>query len=136
MAKYRNPAIKDYDRNTGEPIGDLDLIMFFDQQQTLRDNVYPSQADLDSFNDNFGSSFSPKSTKYKEKEVRKVAEIKRKKYTRKEKAAYWAGAGLATSAYGDQNALLNNSNSQISNSARAGFNAARSNNLISKAFKK
>jgi len=45
MAKYKNSAIKGWDED-GKPIGDFDLIMLMDQQQTLKENVYPSKKEL------------------------------------------------------------------------------------------
>lgn len=45
MAKYKNPAIKGWDKD-GKPIGDPDLIILMDEWQTLRENVYPSKKEL------------------------------------------------------------------------------------------
>ncbi|NCA68322.1 MAG: hypothetical protein EOM87_09725, partial [Clostridia bacterium] len=49
MAKYNNPAIKGFD-DYGNPIGDPQMILYYDQRQTMNDNVYPSDKQVKDWN--------------------------------------------------------------------------------------
>lgn len=60
--------------------------------------------------------------------------MKRKKYSLKERQAYWIGVGIASAVFKEHNSLLNSSNPKIKKSIQSGFKADNLKN-ISKKFK-
>ena len=55
---------------------------------------------------------------------------KRKKYSAKEKRAYWIGVGISAERHGDGEKMLGHRNSKYKNSAINGYNADNHRDIV------
>jgi hypothetical protein len=59
---------------------------------------------------------------------------KKKKYSLKERRAYWVGVGIASRSFNETDVILNNKDQKIASSALKGFSAVDKDDLNHKYF--
>lgn len=58
----------------------------------------------------------------------------KKRYSNKERAAYWAGVGIAAARYKEDDLIMNNSQKKIQKSAIAGYKAVSDKDITNTVF--